>query len=1063
MKKLKCTRQFSRWLIALRPICDSTRRNPIVFFLGLLALCGWAFGEDIPKPRIAVVRFANETGVSSYDAACKAATDTLLLTLTQLGRYRIQSEEGSGGGEDALRALAEEEQLDFIVYGSMSKSGSGGIDCVLSVFDRAKGKTALSQSRKAAGVLDIFDTTDDLVVSVLESMTGAHIGFGSLALTNTGEKGSYTVLVDGAEAGKDLTSLEKVLNGRRTVAIVQKRMLGDREIARSAVDVKEGETAEFGFAIPLLMDDEKLKVEGLRADIAAEWDDATAAGDVEAKTAELLSLFGDVSYSPKLSPYRDEATELAGEWVLKKARLAIEESAWEPKVELLDAAGAVYAGAKAYPDPERIRKEFEEEALLVETLFALEAGNALAGGELAAGLVCFGNALMVSTRYLGGKRMTDYAYAMTVLQSLQEEAGAAASSLQGDKDLKTVFGEAMGAGKRFYGLKDAVAGGKAIALVASDFTKPLSVDGGEYAQAPIAVEPAAGTRTLSVQAKGGEKPIAVTSSAKARLLFVQDGFAAFGKVALGAAPGAIEVSVDLESSSFGQEGFPTSAEASPMVSLDGGDEVAVPHVFENISAGRHAIRIPNVRAGSKLYVGLEENVTVEPGKRLIFKRALPVGQSKIHVDGIPDGAKLFIDGDEQILAGNPAGGMLFDGTVNAGYPRLDVISGNKDWYSIPYVAIDNTNIRAFSVKNMALQVTLQQKSINLKKGDKDWADIEPAFYNMELPFGKKIPGSIISSGCVCRDEQNLYIKIDFSNGTPVFLVSDRSSDRMLQLTENKTPYQVVNLQLHGGKDGIERSAVWLQSAQTQIEEGSYSIGPSFIELSFPLSSISKYFDFSKPIRAKLQSQLNDPYMLLSYSPYINIVVADKNQARSGSTKSRGNSASQILLQWKTINIKGEGKGWADILPIFNSVEGPNPSKLPGSIISGGSICRDKKNLYIKIDFSNGTPVLIKSDRSSDRLLQLAENKAPYQVVELQLDGGRDGVWRSSMWVQSTNVWTEAGSYTLGPSYIELSFPFSLISKYFDFSKPIRARLHSQLNDPFSLLSYSPDINIILGE
>ena len=596
------------------------------------------FGEDAPKPRVAVIQFSNETGVASYDAACKAATDTLALTLTELGRYRVQSEERSGSGEDALRALAEEEQLDFIIFGKMSKSGSGGIECVLSVFDRAKGKTALSQSRKAAGVLDIFDTTDELVVSVLESMTGTRIGFGSIALENTGEKGSYTVLVDGAAAGEDLASLDRVLNGRRTVTIVQKRMLGDREIAKSSVEVKEGETAELTFAVPLLMDDEKRKVEGLRAAIEAGWDDAGAIGEVDAKTAELSSLFGDLSYSPKLSTYKDEATQLAGEWILRKARLAIEGSAWEPKVELLDAAGAVYAGAKAYPDPPKIRQDFEEEARLVETLFELKAGKALGDGDLGKGLECYGNALMVSTRYLGGKRMTDYAYAMTMLQSFQDQAGAAAANPQGNQSLKTVFGDAIRAGQKFYGMKDQVAAGKVRALVASDFGKALSVDGGDYADAPEAVEPAAETRTLSVQAKGEEKPIAVTAAAKARLLFVSDGFAPFGKVALGSAPGAIEVTVDLENSSFGLAGFPTSAEAAPVGSLDGGNAVDLPHLFENVSSGNHTIRIPEIRAGSKLYVGLEENVTVEPGKRLVFDRTLSVGHAKIHVDDIPSGS-----------------------------------------------------------------------------------------------------------------------------------------------------------------------------------------------------------------------------------------------------------------------------------------------------------------------------------------------------------------------------------------------------------------------------------------
>ncbi|MGA2547682.1 MAG: hypothetical protein ABSF43_14110 [Rectinemataceae bacterium] len=102
-------------------------------------------------PHVAVVQFSNQTGSASYDAACKAATDTFFLTLRQLGRYRVQLEEKAAGvGEKALRAMAEERHLDFIIYGMMSKAGSVGIDCSLSVFDRAKGRTTLSLSGTAA-------------------------------------------------------------------------------------------------------------------------------------------------------------------------------------------------------------------------------------------------------------------------------------------------------------------------------------------------------------------------------------------------------------------------------------------------------------------------------------------------------------------------------------------------------------------------------------------------------------------------------------------------------------------------------------------------------------------------------------------------------------------------------------------------------------------------------------------------------------------------------------------------------------------------------------------------
>jgi hypothetical protein len=481
---------------------------------------------------------------------------------------------------------------------------------------------------------------------------------------------------------------------------------------------------------------------------------------------------------------------------------------------------------------------------------------------------------MVSTRYLGGKRMTDYAYAMTMLQSFQDQAGAAAANPQGNQSLKTVFGDAIRAGQKFYGMQEQVAAGKASALVASDFGKALSVNGGDYADAPAAMEPAAERRTLSVQAKGEEKPIAVTAAAKARLLFVQDGFAPFGKVALGSAPGTIEVSVDLGSSSFGLAGFPTSAEASPVVSLDGGDEVDLPHVFESVSSGSHTIRIPEVRAGSKLYVGLEENVTVEPGKRLVFERTLSVGRARIHVDGIPEESKLFIDGDEQALVENPAGGMMFDGTVDAGTPRIDVVHGNKDWYCTAMLPNDDSATRSFSVDDMEVLTTLQQKSIRLKGQEADWAGIDPVFTGSGSTNTPRISGSQIAGGSVCRDGRNLYVRIDCM-GKP-----DYFSPGVIRRLELSQSGHKLDLQLEVAPNGGQtKTSIYDEASKRWTPVGEpFEVGSSFIEMRFGLSLLSE-FDFSKPIHARLtffqnNSSGNNYTVSMNGSPFVDLIFGE---------------------------------------------------------------------------------------------------------------------------------------------------------------------------------------------
>jgi len=649
-----------RWSLA-RPFVVS-----LSVFIGILVtgVTSLAFAEDMAQAHVAVVQFSNATDSSSYDAACKAATDTLVMTFHQLGRYRVQSEDKIGGGEDALRVMAEERQLDFIVYGTMSKSGSG-IDCKLSVFDRAKGKTTLSQSRKAPGLLDIFDATDELIVSVLESMTGSHIGFGAITLTNTGEKGTYTVLVDGSPIGSDLTSLDRVLDGTRTVTIAQKRMLGDREIARSSVEVQEGKTAELSFAVPFLMDDEKQKVEGLRAGIKAEWNNETAVSDVDAKLTELTSLLSDVSYSPKLSTYKDEAMQLTGERMLRKNRLAIEASAWEPNVELLDAAGALYSSAKVYPNPETIKEAFEGNAQLMATLFELEAGKALSDGDLDKGLECFENALLVSTRYLGGARMMDYAYAMTMLKDFKERAGTQGPEFKDDQDLKVVFGALTRAGQQFYGLRAQVEAGTAVALVASDVATPVSVDSREYADAPLVLTPASGSRTMSVQPKGAAKPVMLTATVGGKLLFLQDGFASFGKIAGGNSPGSNQT----ESASVtGSSSLPAKVQIKSNVEgqvyfedeLLGDVGPGNPLPVENLPVGKHNFVL---KSGDKVL----ETITITLNSRA--RPTVAFGKRNSELE-----PTIYKIGDA-----GPAGGFIFydKGSVSGGWRYLEAAPSDQ--------------------------------------------------------------------------------------------------------------------------------------------------------------------------------------------------------------------------------------------------------------------------------------------------------------------------------------------------------------------------------------------------
>jgi hypothetical protein len=468
---------------------------------------------------------------------------------------------------------------------------------------------------------------------------------------------------------------------------------------------------------------------------------------------------------------------------------------------------------------------------------------------------------MVSTKYLGGKRMTDYAYAMTMLQNIQEQESAATVKSEGNKDLKTVFGDTIRAGQRFSDLKDQVAGGKTCAIVASDFTKALSVDGGDYADAPMAFETAPGTGAISIQSKGEEKPTQVTVSTPTKILFIQDGFSPFGKVAFSSTPGAIEVSASLDRVTMGNNAIKAS--------LDGGNEVDLPHVFENVSAGKHTLVIANVYAGDKAFTGLQEEVTVEPGKRSIYDRTLMVGKGRLRITDIPNGSSLLIDGEEQTLTNDASGSLLFEGEVDAGNRIVEVVNGNKKWHA-DYTIVEINGSSGKSLKSMHLLTTLQRKSVKLKGKMEDWDGVETIFGPAKNPEPSKLLGSIIAGGTACRDDKSIFVRIDFANGKPDF--SYRDCWRILQLFQTITKKRHVDLDCSVWTDGTVHPGMWAEESNRYDVCGSYVVGPSFIEMQFSLSYFSKYFDFSKPIQADVGFGTRTHYW--NGSPQMDILIGD---------------------------------------------------------------------------------------------------------------------------------------------------------------------------------------------
>ncbi|HNY18378.1 MAG TPA: sugar-binding protein [Treponemataceae bacterium] len=228
------------------------RIRHLAFFMGLSLLLPAAISAEATQnaSRVAIVGFVNATGSDRYDAAAKTATDSLLLTLTGLNAYQIvRAENGDANGAGDLVALCDTGRCDYAIYGSIRAGKEGTLDCALSVFRRSDETTPVTRTEKSVSLLGIFNATDDLIATVLESVTGSHIGFGSITLERSGA-GDYLVELDGIPMGENAVALPRVVAGAHRIIIRQRSGDEERVAFDGTTTVTEGGDARIAFALP---------------------------------------------------------------------------------------------------------------------------------------------------------------------------------------------------------------------------------------------------------------------------------------------------------------------------------------------------------------------------------------------------------------------------------------------------------------------------------------------------------------------------------------------------------------------------------------------------------------------------------------------------------------------------------------------------------------------------------------------------------------------------------------------------------------------------------------------
>jgi TolB-like protein len=219
---------------------------------------------------VLVVPFANLTGQPQNDVVADTSTDTIELTLRLLDQYEVVGDTARTSDPlmDApvseLRRIAGEENVDNVIFGSVSTLEGGGFLFQLSVYDRAQDGISLQSESRSPSLFGVFDASDELVADAVSGFSGVRIGFGSLRIASEGS-GEFLLYVDGSLLGENTTSVDRILIGNRQIEIRQVR--GDQEtpIYREAVTIRENQTTTVAFSFPDVTDDELAREAQLRS------------------------------------------------------------------------------------------------------------------------------------------------------------------------------------------------------------------------------------------------------------------------------------------------------------------------------------------------------------------------------------------------------------------------------------------------------------------------------------------------------------------------------------------------------------------------------------------------------------------------------------------------------------------------------------------------------------------------------------------------------------------------------------------------------------------------------
>ncbi len=219
-------------------------------FLALMLAVSPAVFADA-KPCLAVYGYVNLTDQEAWNVPLASESRAYVRLCKMLGDFTVIEAKALPRllTDESLAAWCRENRADFLAYGMAYPAGAQAQIYQVTVFDAAKGAAVIQKTERGKAIQDAYPACGRLTLAATEALVGRHIGFASVSFANEGEKGDYTVWVDGERYGDNLVAVDRILAGKRAIKVTRPVAGADLLVREVDVTVAEGAAAKITFAL----------------------------------------------------------------------------------------------------------------------------------------------------------------------------------------------------------------------------------------------------------------------------------------------------------------------------------------------------------------------------------------------------------------------------------------------------------------------------------------------------------------------------------------------------------------------------------------------------------------------------------------------------------------------------------------------------------------------------------------------------------------------------------------------------------------------------------------------